>query len=361
MEGKEKKTSKYTALYRRLRSEIQSGALKAGTRLPSKRAMADLQGVSVVTVEAAYRQLADEGYVEARERSGFYVQDIPARPAAAGEHGDERLELLPGDTAQDADGLFFPYSVWFRTVRSVISDYGEALVQKSPNKGCSPLRNALAEYLARYRGLHVQPGQIIIGSGSEQLYGCIVRLLGRDRVYGIEDPSYRQIEAAYAGAGAQVERLALAADGIPFDALKKSCATVLHVTPFHSYPSGVTAPAAKRFEYLRWASEGDRYIVEDDFDSEFFTPGNPLETLYSMDRSGRVIYMNTFSRSLAPAMRMGYMILPGALIERYDAVLGGYSCTVPPLEQYALAEFISRGYFEQHLNRKRRRMAKEGQ
>jgi GntR family transcriptional regulator/MocR family aminotransferase len=179
-------------------------------------------------------------------------------------------------------------------------------------------------------------------------------MLGNDRIYAIESPSYGQIRAVYEGAGAAVEPLPIGHDGIESEALSTAQATVLHVTPFHSYPTGVTAPAAKRFEYLVWARKPEHYIVEDDFDSEFFMPGKPLDSLYSMDKEGRVIYLNTFSKSLSPGIRMGYMILPEELIPVYDRKMGKYSCSVPLLEQYALGEFIAKGYFEQHLNRMRR-------
>jgi GntR family transcriptional regulator/MocR family aminotransferase len=245
-------------------------------------------------------------------------------------------------------------------VRSVISEYGEELLEKSPNEGCAILRNSIAEYLLRYRGIFAQPQQIIIGSGAETLYGAVVRLLGQDRVYGIEDPSYAQIRKVYEGSGAECELLVMGDDGIRSEALGAARADVLHVTPFHSYPSGVTATVGKRYEYLNWAGKKDgRYIVEDDFDSEFFMPGKPIETLFMTDRNEKVIYINTFSKSLSPSMRMGYMILPEHLRGRYREQLGDFSCTVPVIDQYVLAEFINQGHFEQHLNRVRRKRAEK--
>ncbi len=345
---------KYYALYRHIREDIVSGTVPAGEKLPSKRALAEHLGVSVVTVEGAYRMLADEGYIYARERSGFYVQAISGlRPGPAA--GDGPLRLLPEEEEPVGAGADFPYSLWFRTLRKVMSDRGRRLVARSPNAGCAVLRNAIAQYLLRYRGMRAQPEQIVIGSGSEQLYQAVVRMLGSSRTYAIEWPSYGQIEAVYQGAGARVERLPIGPEGIESQALAGTAADVLHVTPFHSWPTGVTAPAAKRYEYLLWAEKPGRFIVEDDFDSEFFMPGKPLESLYSMDKRGAVIYLNTFSRSLAPSMRMGYMILPPELLPIYERRVGMYSCSVPVLEQYALAEFIAAGHFERHLNRVRRR------
>ena len=344
---------KYYALYRSIREDIAAGTIRPGERLPSKRTLAAHLGVSTVTVEGAYRMLMDEGYVRARERSGYFAMAVGA-PALARDQGREPLRLLPEERA---DGeTEFPYSLWFKTLRQVISDQGRRLVQRSPNEGCAVLRNAIARYLLRYRGMHAQPEQIVVGSGSEQLYESVVRMLGNDRTYAIEWPSYGQIEAVYQGAGARVVRLPIGPEGIESPALEAAAADVLHVTPFHSWPTGVTAPAPKRYEYLQWAARTGGWVVEDDFDSEFFMPGKPLESLYAMDERSAVIYLNTFSKSLAPSMRMGYMILPRTLLPVYRARLGMYSCSVPVLEQYALARFIDQGHFERHLNRMRRRM-----
>ncbi len=351
---------KYYSIYKSIRKDIEGGTLKKGEKLPSKRSLAEHLGVSLITIENAYQMLKDEGYIEPRERSGYYVCEIHATISEA--TGSERqLHMLPNQIEHIEDGRLtdtalntFPYSLYFKTVRSVITQYGEELLHRSPNEGCTILRNSIASYLLRYRGVFAQPEQIIIGSGAEHLYGTVVRLLGSDRIYGIEDPSYHQIQKVYEGTGAICELLKMDENGIKTELLQTTSASVLHVTPFHSYPSGVTAPIAKRYEYLAWAGRENRYIVEDDFDSEFFMPGKPIETLFMLDSSHSVIYINTFSKSLSPSIRMGYMILPQRLLKRYHETSGGFSCTVPVLEQYALAEFINKGYFEQHLNRVRR-------
>ena len=353
-----KKEKKYYALYKMIKERIISGEYKAGEKLPSKRIMADKTSFSTITVESAYNLLADEGYVFSRERSGYFVSEIDGFSETELEKG-RVLHLLAEENEEPCGD--FEYSVWFKTVRKVISDRGERLFVKSPGKGCAILRNAIAEYLYRYRGMYAEPERIIIGSGAEQLYDTVVRVLGRDKMYAIEDPSYVQIETVYAGMGVSLEKLAMGPDGIETKALESSCSDILHTTPFHSYPSGVTASVKKRYEYLSWARKSGRYIIEDDFDSEFFTPGPPIESLYSLDKDGSVIYMNTFSKSLSPSMRMGYMILPKALLEAYGEKMGAYSCTVPVLDQYVLAEFISSGNFERHLNRMRRKMKNNAQ
>lgn len=346
---------KYYYLYKQIREDILSGQLKKGEKLPSKRGFAEHLGISLITVENAYQMLKDEGYIETRERSGYYVCEIHSNERR--ENSQVALELLPQERVyrDNVDNSNFPTSLYFKTVRGVISEYGQELLVRSPNEGCTILRNSIAEYLLRYRGILAQPRQIIIGSGAEHLYGSVVRILGNNRVYGLEDPSYGQIQKVYEGTGAKCVKLKMEEDGINREQLMSTNAQVLHVTPFHSFPSGVTATVGKRFEYLEWAKQGDRFIVEDDFDSEFFMPGKPIDTLFMMDDSQSVIYINTFSKSLSPSIRMGYMILPERLLERHREVSGAFSCTVPVLEQYVLAEFINKGYFEQHLSRVRRK------
>ena len=350
-----KSNKKYYSIYLDVKSKILQGNFKAGEKLPSKRVMADKMGCSIVTVQSAYAMLEEEGYIRTRERSGYFVEGIdlslgaiPSAKRAPLPHIKESRAIPP-----ERD---FEYSLWFKTIRRVISERGEELFVKAPSKGCAILRNAISDYLYRYRGMSADPHRIIIGSGSEQLYEIALKILGRDKIYGIEDPCYEQIKAVYLGMGAKICPLKFTEDGIDSDELLKKQFDVLHVTPFHSYPSGITTPISKRYEYLKWAQTNNRYIIEDDFDSEFFIPGNPIEPLYSLDSSHSVIYINTFSKSLSPSMRMGYMILPDALIPAYDEILGRLSCSVPVLDQYVLAEFISSGSFERHLNRMRRKI-----
>ena len=337
--------SAYIQIYRQLRDDIVAGRLKDGAKLPSKRFAAAELGVSVITVEHAYELLEEEGYIQSRQRSGYYVCFGGSAPALPRTAPQEQRADAPRD---------FPFSVLARTMRRVLSDSGERILSRAPNRGCTELRQAIAAYLARSRGIIADPEQIIVGSGAEYLYGLIVQLLGRERVYGLEDPGYEKVRQVYAANGAVCELLPMSDDGIRADALQRTDATVLHVTPFHSFPTGITTSAAKRSEYLAWAAGRDAILIEDDFDSEFSENKKPLQTLYSMDRRGCVIYINTFSHSLAPSMRMGYMVLPEALMARYREQLGFYSCSVPLFDQYVLARFISQGYFERHLNRLRR-------
>ncbi|MBE7002839.1 MAG: PLP-dependent aminotransferase family protein [Ruminococcaceae bacterium] len=346
--------SAYLQLYLRLREDIVAGAYPHGSKMPSKRQLADDAGVSLVTVEHAYAILCDEGYLESRERSGYFVSYRAGDCFPGADAPEARAE-----TSLRAVEHEFPFSVLARTMRRVLSDYGEGLLVKSPNNGCAALRQAIADYLARSRGIRVKPAQVIIGSGAEYLYGLIVQLLGRERVYAVEDPSYEKIRRVYRANGVVCEALRLGADGIRTDELRRTGATVLHVTPFHSFPSGVTASAGKRAEYIRWAGERQGYIVEDDFDSEFTLSSKAEDTVFSLEPERSVIYVNTFSKTIAPSIRVGYMVLPPSLLDGFERAVGFYSCTVPLYEQYVLAELLRSGDFERHLNRIRRKRRRE--
>lgn len=351
--GKIKKQGKkplYESIYERVKSDIISGRLKQGEKLPSKRTLAERTGVSVITIDAAYGLLIDEGYVYSRERSGFFVGEISGEKENR-EKNDvaitERVEISPVD---------FKFSAFSKIMRKVITDYDRALLIKPPAFGLIELRKAISDYLYRYRGLEADYNNIIIGSGSEYFYGMIVALFGRDKIYGVEDPCYEKISAIIKTEGATCEFLKMGQNGILTYELEKAKANVLHITPFNSYPSGVTADYIKRKEYIEWAKKTGGYIVEDDIDSEFAVGAKPVETVFSLDEGKRVVYLNTFTKSIAPSIRMGYMILPDDLLKVYKQKLGFYSCTVPAFDQYVMAEFISGGHFERHLNRIRRKL-----
>ena len=348
----------YLQIYKQIKDDIISGNYSYNTKLPSKRLLADETETSTVTVEHAYALLCDEGYVESRERSGFFV-------IFRNSDGFALSSELVGYTAEISHehhkGPDFPFSVLAKTMRAVISDFGDEILKKSDNKGCAQLRLAIKQYLAKNRGVSVDIEQIIIGSGAEYLYGLIIELLGRNRTYGIENPSYKKIEQVYRAYEVCCEALPLSNDGIDSMALARANANVLHTTPYRSYPTGVSASASKRHEYIRWAINGDRYIIEDDFESEFSVSTKPEDTLFSLSEEDNVIYLNTFSKTISPSLRVGYMVLPKRLVSEFDNRLGFYSCTVPTFEQHVIARLIQNGDFERHINRVRRYKRKEMQ
>ncbi len=345
----------YWQLYKQIRDDIIAENYPYNTKLPSKRSLAEETGVSVITVEHAYALLCDEGYVESHERSGFVIIFRKSDGfAASGEPPTNHTTYPAARTYPD-----FPLSVFSKTMRKVLTERGDMLLEKSPNCGCIELREAIRHYLARNRGIQVDVEQIVIGSGSEYLYGLIVELLGRQRTYAIESPSYKKIEQVYRATEITYDSLLLTNCGIDSKALSKTKANVLHTTPYRSYPSGVTATASKRHEYIRWSERNDRYIIEDDFESEFSVSTKPTETLFSLSSNDHVIYLNTFSKTISPSLRIGYMVLPKHLVENFHKKLGFYSCTVPTFMQYVLTELINNGDFERHINRVRRNKRKE--
>lgn len=345
----------YLQIYRMLRGDIISGAYAYGTRLPSKRLLAGELDVSTITVEHAYALLCDEGYAESRERSGFFVKFRRGDGFAASPSGSCVRHLSP--TIPEYPG--FSVSVLSRTMRRVLADYHDVILEKSPNPGCVELRDAIRKYLARNRGMDVDIEQIIVGSGAEYLYGLIVDLFGRDKIFAIESPSYEKIEQIYRASGAEYELLPLSGDGIDSGALSQCTADILHTTPYRSFPSGITASASKRYEYIRWAQTPGRFIIESDYGSEFSIGSKPTETLFVISRNDNVIYLNTFSKTISPSIRVGYMVLPKCLVGDFYKKLGFYSCTVPTFEQLVLTELISGGDFERHINRVRRALRRE--
>ena len=346
----------YLMLYEALRQEIVREDWPEGARLPSRRQTARDRGVSMVTVEHSYELLCQEGYIESRPRSGYYVI---YRSADGFAHPLSRAVSFPETAASVGRPQTFPFSVLARTMRRVLTEYGEAILIKSPGMGCEALRGAISRYLARNRGIRAETDQIVIGSGAEYLYGLVVEMLGADRAFAIEQPSYAKIEQVYRAKGIRCDLLPLGRDGIQTAALRATAASVLHITPYRSFPSGVTASASKRREYLRWAAQDDRYIVEDDFESEFSVLRKPEETVFSQADRENAIYLNTFSRTVSPALRVGYMVLPPRLTRLFHERVGFYSCSVPTFEQYVLATLIDSGDFERHINRIRRAKRKQ--
>ena len=344
----------YEALYRCIRADILAGILLPGQKLPSKRALAQNLEVSKITVESAYNQLLSEGYIRAQEKVGYFVESIPLSiprradnvPAVITEAERPLLDLTGSGTEK------FPFSVWSRLQREVMLDYGEKLLLPLPNQGIAELRQAIAAHLYAFRSMHVDPENILIGAGTDFLYNLLIQLLGREKTYAVEDPGYGKIHKIYAAGGVRCISVPMDHEGVLPAALEN--AKVLHLSPAHHFPTGLVTSVPRRQELLKWAQRCDGYIIEDDYDSEFRFDAHPKPTMQSLDRSGRVIYMNTFSKSLAPSIRISYMVLPPELMAVFRKNLGFYSCTVSSFEQYTLARFLNRGYFEKHINRMRK-------
>ncbi len=345
----------YLQLYRMLRKDIVEKVYRLGEKLSSKRTISAETGVSLITVQHSLELLCDEGYLEARERSGYFVayrtEDFYDRPTP-------QVTALPSMEPLAIGAGAFSYDMLTKTMRRVLQDYGEKLLARTDPQGAWELRVELASYMARNRGMRVDPAQIIVGAGAEYLYSLLGQLFPTQSVIAVEDPGYEKIAKVYTVTEHCVDYLKMGADGILSSELERTRASILHVTPFHSYPSGVNASSSKKQEYLRWAKP-DRYIIEDNYDSELTVSSRMEDPLYSLDEGQHVIYLNTFSKTIAPSIRVGYMVLPEALLQEYQKKLGFYACTVPAFEQYLIAELMRNGEFERHLNRVRRNLRKQ--
>ncbi len=357
---REKGSPLYEQIYAAIRDDILSGTLRTGEKLPSKRSLAQHLEVSVITVENAYGQLLAEGYIRSEEKKGYFVNEVDRgftateRPGSAGKNdpGDVPKPYFMDFRTNTIDPDYFPFSVWSRIMRNTITDRKSGLMETLPFNGSEALRTAIAEHLYEFRGLSVRPEQVIIGAGSDFLYNLIIQLLGQDNLFALEDPGYRKIAQIYRANRVRYCSVALDAYGLSAERLRACGAKIVHISPSHHFPTGIVMPIRRRQELLNWAGEAeDRYIIEDDYDSEFRFSGLPIPTMQSIDRHGKVIYMNSFSKTISPSLRMSYMILPEALMKAFREKLSFYSCTVPSFEQYIMAEFIAGGYYGSHLNR----------
>ncbi|MDD2958823.1 MAG: PLP-dependent aminotransferase family protein [Lachnospiraceae bacterium] len=366
--------SLYEHLYKCIRRDILNGTIRSGEKLPSKRSFAKNLGVSVITVENAYAQLVAEGYIYSVPKSGYYAAEIKKHLLTpSGELREEKR--IPGrdvplwkpcalQTAREEwladfvnsrmDSGQFPFTIWARLLRGVLAGQKTELMEKAPGMGVWKLRQAIAGYLLQFQGMRVRAEQIIVGAGTEYLYSLLIQLLGRDKVYALENPGYVKIAQVYESCQVKAVYVPMDEKGVRLDELRKENADVMHISPSHHYPTGITTPIGRRCDLLAWANEKEeRYIIEDDYDCEFRLAGKSIPSLQSIDEGDKVIYMNTFTKSLTPTIRIGYMVLPETLLKRFWERLGFYSCTVSNFEQYTLAEFISEGYFEKHINRMR--------
>ena len=355
-------TPLYEQVYKHIKSDIISGILSPGEKLPSKRSFARNNGISTITIQNAYDQLISEGYVFTVPKKGYYVANINEMtkiPTQTSIKLDIKIPEKPAKFRFDLSNNKinpdnFPFSIWAKLLRETMSERSRELMEVSPTGGIYELRAAIADYLKSFRGMLVDPDQIVIGAGTEYLYGLLIQILGKDKKYCIENPGYKKLAQIYKQYHIECGFADIDDSGISVDSLHKSGADIAHISPNHHFPTGITMPANRRYEVLAWANEeAGRYIIEDDYDSEFRANGKPLPTLFSIDACEKVIYMNTFSKSLTPTIRISYMILPVHLANIFYSRLSFYSCTVSNFEQYTLASFIDRGYFEKHINRMR--------
>ncbi len=398
-------------LYSSIKQQILDGTLKANEKLPSKRALSENLGVSVITVQNAYAELIAEGYIYSVEKKGFFVTELqistreeidsayclPADKSPcndsdysatlrvqAGEslnHQDKSVvEALETTKSSHDAGHFenlnhqtktlndqnifcdfqsnstsyekFPFSLWSHTMRQVLNSGDERLLQKIEIKGIHELRKSIAKHLREFRNLNVSPKQIVVGAGTENLYSMVVQFLGRENVFAVENPGYHKISNVIELNGAKTVPVNIDEHGINIEELEKSRANVAHVSPNHHFPTGIVMPICRRQEILSWAeNQKNRFIIEDDYDSEFRFNGKPLSTLFSADKNGKVIYINTFSKTLSPSFRISFMVLPFELLSKFENMFSLYSCPVSSFEQFTLSRFINDGNYGKHIIR----------
>ena len=354
--------SMYEYLYKCIKNDILQGTLQAGEKLPSKRSFAKNLGISVITVENAYEQLIAEGYIYSMPKRGFYVTDF--KGVLETKQREEVQEIIPmtsGEnsyladfTSNQTEADQFPFTIWAKMVREVLSDSRIQLMTNPPCGGIMSLRQSIAGYLKDFRGMTVQPEQIIIGAGTEYLYGLLIQLLGHEAVYAVENPGYQKIGKIYRNYQVNWTYIDMDDEGVEVSQLEEKKVDIVHISPSHHYPTGIVMPISRRYELLGWASKGEgRYIIEDDYDSEFRYRGKPIPALQGVDRTGKLNYIGTFTKSIAPAIRISYLVLPESLLETYRRIDNVFSSTVSRLDQRVLQLFMEKGYYERHLNKMR--------
>jgi GntR family transcriptional regulator/MocR family aminotransferase len=349
----------YKQLYREIRQAIVDGKIAVNTKLPSKRKLAEFLAISQTTVELAYGQLVAEGFIESRARKGFYAQpveelaylDMPQEEPLAAEPFEYRYDFNPAAI----DSRSFPFSTWRKLSKDLLDEMNHELLLTGHPQGDETLRQEISRYLFQSRGVVCEADQIIIGSGTEQLMPLLIRLLDKTVVFGFENPGYALTHSIFAHHDRKAVPIPIERDGINVSELEASEVDIAYVTPSHQFPTGAVLSATKRAQLLNWAAaKPERFIIEDDYDSEFRYTSRPIPALQSMDVSGRVIYVSTFSKSLMPSLRLAYMVLPKRLLRAYRQTFLHYSSSVPRIDQQLVSEFMKGGHFSRHLNRMRK-------
>ena len=354
----------YEQIYEFIRDEIRAGRLLRNEKLPSARFLAEYLQVSRTTVDMAYEQLVSEGYLEARARKGYFVSafeelyaiDEMPRGETSEAHRQDRQDAKRYDFSPNAiDMRYFPYATWKKITKNILVDANSKMFSLGEPQGDLELRTTICRYLHGSRGVNCEPEQIIIGAGNDYLLLLLEKILGRHVHVAMENPTYVRAYQIFRSCAYPVSFVPVDESGMRVDCLRRTDARVAYVMPSHQYPMGVSMPIGRRMELLRWASETEeRYLIEDDYDSEFRYKGKPLPSLQASDSGGKVVYIGTFSKAIAPAIRISYMVLPYPLLERYRSECGFYSSTVSRIDQAVLNEFIRDGYFERYLNKMRK-------
>ncbi len=356
----ESKEPLYQQLYSHIKKEIQSGKIAFDTKLPSKRKLSAYLGISQNTIQAAYDQLIEEGYILSKAKKGFFVckidnlQNLQVNPHIVSKKPLVQPKVCFDFTYHGVDFPSFPFNQWRKLAKEVINEYDTELIQPGDALGYDRLRTAIAEYLHQSRGVNCTGDEIVISSGTEMLFQTLIQLLDKNSIYGIENPGYEKLNQLFIANRASFTAINIDQNGMNPEEVRKSNANVLCITPAHQFPSGLVMPINRRIQLLNWANEGEnRYLIEDDYDSEFKYSGRPIPALWGLSSNEKVIYMGSLSKSISPTLRVSYMVLPSHLMKLYREKLSYILCPVPMLEQKILCRFIENGSFERHLNKMR--------
>ncbi|WP_391118770.1 PLP-dependent aminotransferase family protein [Psychrobacillus sp. L3] len=358
---KDAQTPLYEQLYNEIKEAIIDGTIEEGAKLPSKRKLAEYLAVSQTTIEFAYSQLVAEGFISSEARKGFFVHNLEElafieqeAPHLTKEENDMEeifIDFSPGKIDTDS----FPFAVWRKYMKEIISEANKNFLQLGHPQGDYELRQQISSYLYQSRGVKCTPEQIILGSGTEQIMPLIIRLLGKEAIYGIENPGYPLTHHLFLEDKQKSIPIPVDTEGVVVSELEQTNATVMYVTPSHQFPTGAVMSATRRSQLLSWAyQQENRYIIEDDYDSEFRYTGRPIPSLQGIDQNQRVIYLSTFSKSLMPSLRIAYAVLPKPLIMQYKQKYSYYAATVPRMDQHVLTKFMESGHFAKHLNKMRK-------
>jgi len=353
----------YQQIYKYIKNEIQSGRLQFGDKLPSTRALSEHLQISRSTVDFAYEQLLSEGYIESIPYKGHFVCEITGifesipEPKKAGKKPEEQIEKEHYDFDFSPNGIdvsLMPFDTWKKLSKNALLDGEHDIFHLGDAKGDFSLRDSICRYLYGSRGVNTTPSNIIVGAGNDYLLMLLQKILGPDLKVAVENPAYTRAANIFAASGNEILPISLDEDGMDVLKLKNSQADVAYITPSRQFPTGIVMPVSRRTELLLWAKEGNRFIIEDDYDSEFRYKGKPIPSLQSMDKNNSVIYLGTFSKSITPAIRISYMVLPDSLLEIYEEKLSFISSTVSRIDQSVITSFIDGGHFERHLNKMRK-------
>ncbi|MCD8105080.1 MAG: PLP-dependent aminotransferase family protein [Lachnospiraceae bacterium] len=357
-------TPLYEQIYNYIKNEIQNGGLPFKERLPSSRKLSDYLQVSRTTVNMAYEQLVAEGYLEAVPHRGYFVCDL----AGLVHLKPERRSQMKNQEADETNFEFdfsphgvdlnsFPHNAWRKLSKNLLMEEDKYLFRLGDPQGEPRLRETIADYLHQARGVNAPPERIIVGAGNDFLLLLLCSMFGGGMRIAMESPTYRKAYDLFRNLSNEVRIVEMDESGMCVDQLEQTDAWLAYVMPSHQYPLGTVMPVKRRMQLLSWAASGagteKRYIIEDDYDSEFRYKGKPIPALQGYDRDDCVIYIGTFSKSIAPSIRVSYMVLPESLMDLYRQRARGISSTVSRVDQMLIAGFLNEGYYERHLNRMR--------